>query len=122
MAKPTPFVTRVLGLLLPLGPVEARSMFGAFGLFLDERMFGLIDRDRLYFKVDDASVGAFRAAGGEAFSYTTSTAGRVVMAYWSPPEAALADGEALLPWAGLGVAAAARAKAGRIRKRAARAS
>ena len=46
------FVDSVLGGLLPLGPVRVRAMFGGWGLFLDDAMFGLVAGERLYFKVD----------------------------------------------------------------------
>ena len=52
MASSTQFRDRVLGKLLPFGPVRARAMFGGYGLFLDDVMFALIARDTLFFKVD----------------------------------------------------------------------
>ena len=117
-----PFVTRVLGLLLPLGPVHAKAMFGGYGLCLDGTMFAIVTRaEELYFKVDDDSRSAFLKAGGEPFTYErTSRAGEsriVVMSYCTPPDGALAGAKRLLPWAERGLAAAQRAARGKPAKR-----
>ena len=109
-----PFVARVLGLLLPLGPVHAKAMFGGYGLCLDGIMFAIITRDEgLYFKTDDDSRAAFVKAGGEPFTYERQSRDGecrvVVMSYCTAPESALASAKRLLPWAERGVAAAQRA-------------
>lgn len=44
---------RTASLLMPLGPVRARAMFGGFGIFHEDLMFGLIAFERLYFKIDE---------------------------------------------------------------------
>lgn len=113
-AKPIPpFVGRVLGLLLPLGPVHGKSMFGGYGICLDGAMFALTFEDRLYFKVDDESRAKFAKAGGEPFTYERETRDGetrvIVMSYCEAPAGALASAKRLLPWAELGVAAAKRA-------------
>ena len=109
--RPT-FVDGVLASLLPLGPVRARAMFGGWGLFLDDAMFGLIARERLYFKVDAETEPRFAAAGAAAFSYLRQGQ-RVALSY---REAPLETG-ALLPWAELGLDAARRARATKRRKK-----
>ncbi len=70
--------------LLPLGPVRARAMFGGWGLFLDDAMFGLIVRERLYFKVDAETESSFAAAGTEAFTYLRQGK-RVALSYREAP-------------------------------------
>lgn len=112
--KPLPaFVTRVLGLLLPLGPVHAKAMFGGYGLCLDGTMFAIIVGERLYFKVDDESRAAFAKAGGEPFTYMRpgkDGAKRAVsMSYCEAPDGSLSSGRRLLPWAERGLNAARRA-------------
>ena len=47
MASPARFVEHVLDLLLALGPVKARRMFGGWGFFLEGVMFALSADDRL---------------------------------------------------------------------------
>ena len=69
MAKTTPFVERMVARLAPLGPVRARAMFGGHGVYLDDLMFGLIAWDRLFLKVDDATIATFRDAGGAPFPH-----------------------------------------------------
>ncbi len=110
MSAGSEFVERALARLLPLGPVRARAMFGGWGLFLDDVMFGLITDGRLYFKVDTESEPRFAAAGSKAFTYTRRGA-RITMSYREVPDGAL--DEAVLPWATLGLDAARRARAGR---------
>ncbi len=113
-ARPA-FVDGVLGCLLPLGPVRARAMFGGWGLFLDDAMFGLIARERLYFKVDAESQPRFAAAGAEAFTYLRQGK-RIALSYWEAPSGAPLEAGALLPWAELGLAAAQRARQKRRQK------
>ena len=114
-AKPLPpFVSHCLALLLPLGPVVPRRMFGGWGLFLDGVMIALIARDRLYFKADEQTAGRFAAAGAEAFTYQRrSDQGRsrpVALSYWRAPEGSLEDPPEALRWGELAVAAARRCR------------
>lgn len=111
------FVDRVLGLLLPLGPVRARRMFGGWGVYHEDVMFALIAADRLYLKVDGETDARFAAAGSAPFSYARRDGPRVVMSYREVPAGALAGSGALLPWAELGLQAARRARAMRRPKR-----
>jgi len=62
------FVQYALRQLQILGPVVARRMFGAHGLYCDERFFALIDNDALYFKVDALSRLDYVAAGMGPFA------------------------------------------------------
>ena len=108
MPRPPPaFVEHMLDLLAPLGAVRARAMFGAWGLYHDDKMFALIDDDELYFKADDQTVAAFEAAGSTPFVYESK--GKAMrMSYWRCPEAAMDDPDAFTAFARLGLAAAAR--------------
>jgi len=110
MPAPSPFVDSVLGALLALGPVHARAMFGSWGLFLDDAMFGLIAGERLYFKVDAETELHFSTAGAEAFTYQRQGK-RVALSYREAPGAGPGQHTAaLLPWAELGLEAARRAR------------
>jgi DNA transformation protein and related proteins len=110
MARMDSYVEYTLELLEPLGPVQARAMFGGWGVYHGGRMMGLIVEDRLYLKTDDTTRPAFQAAGGEPFVYDAGK-GRepVTMSYWTPPADASDDAHALLPWARRAVDAALRA-------------
>jgi DNA transformation protein len=46
------YVAHIVDLLQFTGPVESRSMFGGFGMFLEGLMFGLVAGNELYLKVD----------------------------------------------------------------------
>jgi DNA transformation protein len=106
------FVQYNLELLEPLGPVQARAMFGGWGLYYGGMMFGLIAEGRLYLKVDEATRPAFEAAGCEPFVYDSGKGKPpVAMSYWTPPTDASDDAHALLPWARRAVEAAQRAQA-----------
>ncbi len=56
MAAENEFVTYLLELLGPFGSVEAKSMFGGFGVYRDNLMFGLVSQDTLYLKVNGRRV------------------------------------------------------------------
>ena len=107
-------IAHALDLFAPLGPgVTARRMFGALGFYSGGRFFavGDVEEGALYLKVDELTRARFEAAGGRPFTYRAKDGGVVVMSYFSPPDAALEDPEAMLPWARLGLEAAARAVA-----------
>jgi DNA transformation protein len=108
MSSPA-FRDRALARLLPFGPVQARAMFGGYGLYLDGIMFALIAFDRLYLKADDGNRDDFRQAGTGPFTYD----GRrrpVEMSYWEVPTAVFDDPPRLADWANKAHAAARRAK------------
>ena len=110
-----PLVTRTLGLLLPLGPVEPRRLFSGHGLYLEDRIFAITYHDELYFRVDGESRAAFLAAGGAPFTYQ-GRHGVVELPYCTPPAAALRSSARLLPWAERGLAAARRVAAAKARR------
>jgi DNA transformation protein len=107
-------IAHALDLFAPLGPgVTARKMFGALGFYAGGRFFavGDVEEGALYLKVDELTRGRFEAAGGRPFTYPARDGSLMVMSYLTPPDAALEDPEAMLPWARLGLEAAARAAA-----------
>jgi DNA transformation protein len=92
-------VDRVLAALEPL-PVRARAMFGGFGLYLEERFFGLVNDGMVYFLTDDASRPAYIARGSVAFQPANRPAGpRTVPRNFQVPPEVLADAEELRAWA-----------------------
>ena len=75
------YLDYLLDLLAPLGPVQAKRMFGGAGLFLDGTMFGLIvddvlylKADGLYLKADGQTRGAFEARSLGPFTYRKKAA------------------------------------------------
>ncbi len=116
MRADDPFPARITRLMQPLGPVQARAMFGGCGIFLDDAMLAIVDGERLYFKVDDDTAGRFAAAGGEPFTYQRE--GRTVaLSFREAPPGSLDDPEALLDWARLALSSAQRSRKKRTRRR-----
>jgi len=95
-----PFVDQVLGLLMSLGPVRARAMFGGHGIYLEDIFFAIIGWDRLWLRVDEETKSRFAEAGNEPFVYDGKTR-PVELAYWAAPEGSMENPETLLPWADL---------------------
>ncbi len=62
LPQPTPaFVEHAIDMMRAFGPVEAKSMFGGWGLYHQGLFFALIAEESLYLKVDDVNVGEFEA-------------------------------------------------------------
>lgn len=115
MSNTPEFVAHALDLLATLGLVEARRMFGGHGIYARGVMFGLLDDEELFLKVDDEARPAFEAAGCRQWVYP-SKKGPIPGGYWRPPDEAHEDAEAMRPWAELGLAAALRKAAARATK------
>lgn len=117
MKRPLPdALSRAVLRMMPLGPVEARPMFGGYGVFVDGLMFALFAGGVLYFKADPDSEPRFRAAGSTPFTYRRK--GReIALTYWRAPETCEADPEALQDWAGIARESARRAAARKASKK-----
>jgi DNA transformation protein len=102
------FVEYALRQLQVLGPVVARRMFGAYGLYCDERIFAVIDNDALYFKVDALSRLEFVAAGMGPFAPLAGK--KTGGAYYELPLDVLESREKLAQWGKKALAAAAGAE------------
>jgi DNA transformation protein len=109
MTKADPFRDHVHDLLVPLGDVRIRAMFGGYGIYAGDAMFGLIVDDTLYLKVDAQNEQRFVDAKLERFTYH-SPKGPMSMGYRQAPEEGLDDGEVLRAWAETAIGAALRAK------------
>jgi len=111
MAVTDDFLQYVLEQLAGLGHVVQRRMFGGAGLYHDERFFGLIARDTLYFKVDDSNRGDYEAHGMRRFQPFADKP-QMSMSYYEVPADVLEDAEQCAAWARKSVAAAAAARPG----------
>lgn len=106
-----------LELLAPLGPVRARRMFGAHGIYAGELFIAILSADQLYLKTDDLTRSQFEAAGGLPFVYE-ARGRRVVLSFSTPPADAMDSAAGMEPWGRLALAAARRAWLQRIPSRA----
>ncbi|MFI4987666.1 MAG: TfoX/Sxy family protein [Alphaproteobacteria bacterium] len=99
MAPVDPFVSRLLALMLPLGPVEARRLFGGHGLYLEGTIFALIFDGALFLKADEESKAAFERRGLGPITYEGHKGKTIALPYWEAPPGLLEDGRALCRWA-----------------------
>jgi DNA transformation protein and related proteins len=90
------FAAFVLDQLAGLGDVEARGMFGGFGLYHGAVFFGIIHGGRLYLKTDDASRPAYAAGGMRPFR---PSAKQTLKSYYEVPADVLEDADRLVEWA-----------------------
>jgi DNA transformation protein len=95
----TDFQAFVDELLAGFGPVRFKRMFGVVGLFAGDVIFGLIDDEAIYLRVDEALRAELEAEGSAPWVYRHRTAPRAVSPYWRLPEAALDDPDAAAAWA-----------------------
>lgn len=97
--------------LAGLGDVSFRKMFGGAGVYHGGRIFGVVDDDVLYFKVDDRSRGAYEHRGMGPFRPYAD--GPPMRAYHQVPAEIVEDREELVRWAREAIAAAERLAAER---------
>lgn len=71
-------------------------MFGGHGLYRDGVFFGIVYKGRLYFRVTDDSVPAYRKFGMKSFR---PNATQTLKAYYEVPVDVVEDAERLTAWA-----------------------
>ena len=106
---------RIQELFAEFGPVDVRRMFGGAGIFVGERMIGLISRDVIYLKADAETIPTFEQEGLAPFSYATKNGEHKLTSYWQMPDRLYDDPEELARWARAAHEAALR-KAARPKK------
>ena len=116
MPKRSEFVEHVVETMRRFGPVEAKSMFGGWGLYHQGLFFALIAEDALYIKTDDGNRADFEALGLEPFVYAMKDGETLTMSYRAAPEEALESPDVMAEWARRGYAAALRAAARKKRR------
>jgi DNA transformation protein and related proteins len=82
--------------LSDLGNITSRPMFGGHGIYWREVIFGMVFRERLYFKVDDQAKGEYVSRGMGPFRPNER---QTLKSYYEVPSEILEDREALLSWA-----------------------
>src|SRR6202162_675108 len=106
MAVSEDYLQYVLEQLAGLGRVPPRRMFGGVGLYHEERFFGLIAGDTLYFKVNDSNRGDYEARGmGRFRPYPDKP--QLSMTYYEVPADTLEDADECMAWARKSLSAAA---------------
>ena len=110
MANSDKFRDMIAERLARLGAIVIRPMFGGAGVYCGDTMFGLLEDDVLYFRVDDGNREEFIAAGSAPFTYARADGERVAMSYYRAPDHLLDDDDELAAWAERALAAALRVK------------
>lgn len=110
-----------------LSVISIRRMFGGKGIYSEGRIVALEVDGGILLKADDASAPRFREAGSRQWVYSGHRdRAPVAMPYWSIPDDALDDQDAMDGWARLAFEAAGRAPkppaSGRKRKLSGRSS
>ena len=98
MLKRSEFVEHVLETMRAFGAVEAKSMFGGWGLYHDGLFFALIAQDMLYLKVDEDNRAEFESMGLSPFVYEAKVGDPIVMSYHQAPEEALESPAVMAQW------------------------
>ena len=86
----------VLDRLAALGEITSNPMFGGVGLYWRGVIFGMVFRERLYFKVDYQAKGEYLSRGMGPFRPNER---QTLKSYYEVPPEILEDREALLSWA-----------------------
>lgn len=107
----------VLDQLRALPELRARAMFGAHGIYSQEKFFAILDEGRLFFKTDTQSQADYMVRGMGPFTYEMK--GKVMaMAYHEVPPDVLENAVELVAWAQRSIQlAAAKKSVQRVKKR-----
>lgn len=103
------FVEYLAEVFQEFGAIRSRRMFGGYGIYHDDLMFGLVADDVLYLKADAETVSQFEELDLEPFEYVKN--GKPMkMSYYMAPEAIFDDPEVAKEWAQRAFAAALRSR------------
>jgi DNA transformation protein len=92
------FVEYLAEVFQQFGTVRTRRMFGGYGVYHDDLMFGLVAYDTLYLKADDQSAQLFEEKGLSQFEYVKNGTS-MKMSYYLAPEEIFDDPEVARMWA-----------------------
>ena len=90
--------------------ITAKAMFGGYGLYKNEVVFGIIADDELYFKVDETNRAEYEKRASRPFTYEGKNRKRITMSYWEVPAGILEDRTLLTDWVDASVAASRKTK------------
>jgi DNA transformation protein len=91
------------------GQIQAKRMFGGYGVYREGVMFALVVDDVLYLKADEESASWFVELGLAQFEYEKGGR-KVKMSYFAAPEGIFGDPVKAKLWADRAYGAALRAK------------
>ena len=103
------FVDNLNEVFTLFGLIHTKRMFGGYGVYHDNLMFGLVADDVLYLKADDNSSNTFSRRGLSQFEYEKGSK-KVKMSYYMAPEEIFDDPEKAREWASRAFEAALRSR------------
>ena len=80
-----------------LEQLTCRAMFGGHGLYCGKNFFGIVYKERLYFRVTDATRPEYERRGMEPFRPNVD---QTLQRYYEVPADVLEDRGQLVEWAG----------------------
>ena len=98
MARKDEYVEYLLECLQSTGSIRAKSMFGGFGLYMDDLMFALVADDALYFKTSDNNRDDYIELNLKPFCYERGGK-KITMSYHEAPAEVFDDSEMMSLWA-----------------------
>ncbi len=109
MAKRSEFVEYLMELLqdcgLPASTLKCRAMFGGYGVYFNDTMFGLVADDTFYLKLGSNNAADFEERELPPFSYSRN--GKTYnMSYAEAPEDLYDDAEVMHVWVNKAIDAA----------------
>ena len=69
--------------LARISPTRSKAMFGGVALYSGEYLYGILDDDRIYFKVDETNIDDYIKMGSSPW---TVSPGKVNAAYYEVPK------------------------------------
>lgn len=105
MARKDEYVDYLLECLESTGPVRAKSMFGGYGLYMDDLMFALVADDVLYFKTSENNISDYLDRNLKPFRYDRGSK-QITMSYHEAPAEVFDDPEIMSIWANKAIGSA----------------
>lgn len=93
------YVSRLLDLTSPLGPIQTARSFGGVALKPSGRQFAIVMDGRLYVFVDAAAPARYAAVGSKPSSNATKKGRVEVLRYFEVPAEVQDDEDGLRAWA-----------------------
>jgi DNA transformation protein len=90
-----PILKDSMQLFAQLGRVKSRSMFGGFGIFVDDTMFALAVNNKLHIRTDHQTISTFKKLGYKPYVYK-KRGFPVVTKYFALPDDCWQDQDAIL--------------------------
>lgn len=97
MASSTDFIDFVLDQLAHWRRVHTKSMFGCIGLYAEGLMFGVINEDKVHFKVDDTNKKQYIDVNAKQLTIFKSNI--VVPSFYEVPVDVLENSDQFTAWA-----------------------